>query len=72
MEDKYCSNSVRYDDVTGQLECQQICEEEIECVGILYSYKNNYTNLCYVCWNDHLSSSRNNFGFYRRPGIVRF
>ena len=57
--------------VNTQHECQANCDHNSECVGILYSYKINFTQYCYICKDDNLRKARNDFGFYRRSGNVQ-
>ena len=73
VKDKVCENFGEkiFDDVSSQQECQQRCIGKIGCVGISYSHDDDESEYCYVCMDDNLKKSRNNFGFYRRPpGIV--
>ena len=56
--------------VTTQQECQSNCVNDSECVGIVYSNKGGYTDVCYICKDDNLRKTGNNFGFYKRPGNV--
>ena len=70
VKDKYCPKYVSNHNVLSQQECQERCIGENGCVGISYSHKDNNARFCYVCTNDNLKSAFNNFGFYRRPGIV--
>ena len=72
VKDKVCEDSQEYlQDVSSQLECQKRCIEKIGCVGITYSYKNEYFGrYCFVCMDDNLITAVNGFGFYRKPGIV--
>ena len=65
--DAYCPDNLASSDVSNQYECQQKCEAADICVGITYSYKSISTHWCYVCLNDGLSNTGNEFGFYRRP-----
>ena len=71
-KDKFCfPNSFSSDDVSSQQECQRRCVEKIGCVGISYSHKDNdHMRYCYVCIDDNLTTAYNDFGFYRKPGIV--
>ena len=71
VKDKYCANYAPNHNVSSQQECQRRCVEKIGCVGISYSHiDNSQSNYCYVCMDDDLTAASNNFGFYRRPGIV--
>ena len=71
VKDKYCPNFAPNHDVSSQQECQQRCTGKNGCVGISYSHKDDKNSkYCYVCMDDTLKTARNNFGFYRRPGIV--
>ena len=71
VKDKYCPNSAHNNDVSSQQECQQRCIGKNGCVGISYSHKDDKNSkYCYVCMDDTLKTARNNFGFYRRPGII--
>ena len=58
---------VTQNDVRNQFECQLNCTARVDCVGILYSYKEAISGWCYMCLDDNLSSAGNNFGFYRKP-----
>ena len=40
------------------------------CVGISYSHKEGHTMHCHMCLDDTLKAKGDNFGFYRRQGIV--
>ena len=67
--DKWCPNSEVSQGVTTQEGCQKKCKAESACVGISYSHKDEVNRrYCYMCWDDVLKSSFNDFGFYRRPG----
>ena len=70
VKDKYCPNFAQDHDVSSQQECQQRCIGKVGCVGISYSHKDNNTRYCYVCMDDNLTTARNNYGFFRRPGII--
>ena len=71
VKDKYCPNNVNNHDVSSQQECQQRCIGKIGCVGISYSHEDDDSSkYCYVCKDDNLKTAKNNFGFYRRQGIV--
>ena len=71
VKDEYCPNFVPNHDVSSQQECQRRCVEKIGCVGISYSHKDNdHMRYCYVCMDDNLTTAYNDFGFYRKPGIV--
>ena len=71
VKDEYCSNFTRNYDVSSQLECQQKCIGKIGCVGISYSHEDDDSSrYCYLCMDDNLKTAKNNFGFYRRQGIV--
>ena len=69
--DKSCEGRSMYTDVTDQQECQEICEQQRTCIGILYSYTHGFDNYCIVCRTDNLIVNNwarvNNFGFYRQP-----
>ena len=65
---KRCPNHDITARVTTQQECQANCVSDSECVGIVYSNKGGYTDVCYICKDDNLLATGNNFGFYRRPG----
>ena len=68
---KYCKNSAWNHNVLSQAECQERCIMYDGCVGISYSYKDyDRSRGCYVCMDDNLTTAGNEFGFYRRPGIV--
>jgi len=67
---KYCSaNKVRHTE-PNRLGCQRLCEQNANCVGISYTNSGSYTDICYVCLSDTLTSDTYGFNFYRRPGIV--
>ena len=88
VEHQFCPNHVNMElsikpatnsDVTDQLECQDKCKLESECVGISYSHKINQTGWCYICLDDdltgydedkELTGALNDFGFYKRPGTL--
>ena len=59
-------------DTENQQTCQELCLEKNACIGISYSNKQNQINWCYICLDDNLNKSRNDFGFYRRPGTFVF
>ena len=65
---KRCPNHDITARVTTQQECQTNCVSDSECVGIVYSNKAGYTDVCYICKDDNLLETGNNFGFYKRPG----
>ena len=65
---KRCTNYNITARVTTQQECQTNCVNDSECVGIVYSNKAGYTDVCYICKDDNLLDTGNNFGFYKRPG----
>ena len=66
---KYCAaNKVSHIE-PNKLGCQGFCEQNADCVGISYS-TTSYTDICYVCLSDTLTSDTYGFNFYRRPGIV--
>ena len=66
--DRLCKNSVLGGYVDNQLECQNLCTDSEECVGISYSQK--VTTACYVCRDDILSDASLGYGFYRTPGKI--
>ena len=66
-KDMYCPNHDLSSNVENQIQCQEKCEAENDCVGISYSHKSGYPNNCEVCWSDKLVRSVQGFGFYRRP-----
>ena len=65
---KKCTTYTKTANVHTQHECQANCVQNSECVGILYSYKIDFTQYCYICKDDNLRSTMNKFGFYRKPG----
>ena len=65
-----CYWNIHYENVTNQLECQQICESRYDCTGICYSYDPELTNNCHECLNDDLYFLDDSYGIYLRPGIV--
>ena len=69
VTDKYCANSNVFVDVSNQIQCQEKCEAISTCPGISYSHKAGSTHYCYVCKDDVLTTSGNDFGFYRKPDI---
>ena len=68
--DVWCPNYAMDRSVNTQGGCQALCEakSELDCVGIVYSHKVGNTDYCYLCTNDMIEYSGNEFGFYRRPG----
>lgn len=64
--DMYCPNSIVVENVANQGECQLKCVTVTSCVGICYSHRDTSNRICYLCNDDDLKSSSNNFGFYRR------
>ena len=60
-----CANANVKSDVKNQLQCQDLCEADIGCVGISYSYKLGMTQHCFLCKDDTLGRAKNEFGFYR-------
>ena len=69
--DMACVDITDFTDVSNQYECQTKCEASDVCVGITYSHQPSFTHPCWGCMNDKLSSSANDFGFYRRPGKTK-
>jgi len=64
---KYCrANRVRHTE-PNRLGCQRLCEQNANCVGISYTNSGSYTDICYVCLSDTLTSDTHGFNFYRRP-----
>ena len=64
----YCSNHLSSNCcVENQMQCQEKCKADNDCVGISYTYNSDYTQYCEVCRNDDLQRSKQGFGFYRRP-----
>ena len=63
--------------ILDQSECQKVCVQYTNCVGIAYEYLNtnnlsgqqfgSHEGRCYFCWNDDLSSATWDVGFYRKP-----
>ena len=67
--DKNCYNHWEYHTEPNKFECQKLCEQKANCVGISYTNAETYGNLCHVCLDDNLMSDDFGFNFYRRPGI---
>ena len=65
---KRCPNHDITARVTSQQECQMNCVSDSGCVGIVYSNKAGYTDVCNICKDDNLLKTGNSFGFYKRPG----
>ena len=61
--DKWCADNIQKDGVATQLECQKLCEEEFECVGIV---RMKFGTTCYVCKSDTLSPM-SSYAFHRKP-----
>lgn len=67
--DKYCdSNNILLTE-PNKIKCQYLCEWEENCVGISYSDREGFDDVCYVCLDDNLTSDTHGFNFYRRPGV---
>ena len=74
---KYCDNAVMMNDVANQVECQIQCLEDDDCMGIVYSHRDDW-NLdkfdCYKCpvgplvLLDSYGITRD--GYYAKPGIT--
>ena len=65
----YCRvNKISYTQ-PDKIECQKLCEQNGNCVGISYTNNGKDTHICYVCLDDTLSNSNAGFNFYRKPGI---
>ena len=58
----------------SQAECQAKCEKKdvSECVGILYSPKQEKRPQCILCIDDKLTHIPQGHSFYRRPGNYNF
>ena len=71
-KDKYPATVSQTAHVLNQEQCQEHCLADVSCKGILYSYKQNNTPFCYTCSYPvlPLASSKNDFGFYKSPGIT--
>ena len=66
--------------ILDQFECQKVCIQYTNCVGIAYEYL--YTNdssgkqlgshegRCYFCWDDDLTRVSWDVGFYRKPDMT--
>ena len=67
-----CTPYIATASVGSQRECQSNCVQDSECVGIVYGHKIGNTHFCYICHSDNLNGTINNFGFYRRPGNVKY
>ena len=50
-------------------ECQKLCEQNTDCVGISYTNSDLYNDVCYICLADILTSDYDGFSFYRKPGM---
>ena len=61
----WCPNNIHQSDVTDQYQCQSLCKPNTGCVGIAYSHKEEITHHCYLCNDDLVEPSDNDFGFYR-------
>ena len=71
--DKSCPNNHKNNTNVTQIECQNLCKQNSACVGISYSTKletlaHNSESNCYICKDDELERTANEFGFYRREG----
>ena len=68
-----CPNHEILNAVWTQEDCQGLCEakSESECVGIAFSHKTGEI-LCYLCKDDTIASAGNGYGFYRRPGNLKY
>ena len=65
-QNMWCQNNKRKLKVTDQLACQTLCEADFGCVGVAWSDQTGM-GTCYLCQDDILSQTGNNYWFYRRP-----
>ena len=65
-----CGQIVDRTPVSTQNECQYLCTKNISCSGIVYSYKESYTQYCFLCYDQNLNSLDNEFGFYKNPAYT--
>ena len=66
--------------ILDQSECQKVCIQYTNCVGIAYEYLysndlsgqsiGSHEGRCYFCWSDDLTSATWEVGFYRKPDIT--
>ena len=71
IDNKWCLTMYGHDwtaSITSQLECQALCLQTSNCVGISYSYRAGMMNSCFICKNDVLDQNYYGFAFYRMPG----
>ena len=71
IDNKWCLTMYGHDwtaSITSQLECQALCLQTSNCVGISYSYRAGMMNSCFICKNDVLDQNDYGFAFYRKPG----
>ena len=55
---------------TNKLACQTLCEQNENCVGVSYSYKQGFHHMCFVCLDDVFDNANEpGVNFYKRPGI---
>ena len=65
ISNKYCKSNIYDGKVYGQLACQKLCEADSGCVGVTWTQA--VSSGCFICQDDMLSNSGNDYGFYRRP-----
>ena len=71
IDNKWCLTMYGHDwtaSITSQLECQAVCLQTSNCVGISYSYRAGMMNSCFICKNEALDQNTYGFAFYRMPG----
>ena len=53
--------------VANQLECQQKCKAEPECVVISYIQETTYSGKCHVCSDRYYHYRRNGWNLHKKP-----
>ena len=64
----YCVNHTRESMEKSRRECQESCQQNSECVGILHSLT---AKTCYICHSDVMDAVDTRlarYRFYRKPG----
>ena len=64
--DVYCQNSLYHEDVGAHKECQELCEQLPECIGI--SFHDSY-GWCRTCYDLGFANSTG-WQLYRKPGNI--
>ena len=49
VNDKYCNSNNVYHTEPDRIECQDLCEWEENCVGISFTDREGFDDVCYVC-----------------------